>query len=190
VIFFAEHKNYIRETVVMGGMIIPSVTVRRRKIVESDALLEYDSGPLWVVDEDFKRGKELNFVLYDDLSSLYTLYLDAEASHVDDIEDSLTAGAEMVTISERTDRKKIRDILSLTEAVIFYLREDEGKAHYFLQNGGFYIFSDMDIIKGVRIQFTGKFECENCYKIVPIGEMNAGRDKETSALPQEKHREI
>ncbi|MGC8645038.1 MAG: hypothetical protein ACP5UO_02065 [Thermoplasmata archaeon] len=164
-------------------MIIPSVTVRRRRIVESEALLRYESGPLWVIDEDFKSGKELNFAMYDDLSSLYKLYLDAEVSHVDDIEDSLTAGAEMVTISEKTGRDRLRDMLSITEAIILYIREDVGKAYYFLQNGGSYVFSDLEIINGARWQFTRRLACENCYNVVPIGEMDGRRDKETSSLP-------
>ncbi|MEM0128147.1 MAG: hypothetical protein QXO03_03565 [Thermoplasmatales archaeon] len=164
-------------------MILPSVTIKKRKIVESDSLLEYASGPLWVIDEDFKDGRELNFSLYDDLSALYNLYLDAELGHVDDVEDALTAGAHMVTVTERTNHERLREILSITESAIFYVRGDSRKAYYFLQNGGAYVFSDNDVIEGAKVQFTSKLRCENCYIVVPIGDLNGGRNKEASSLP-------
>ncbi|MEM0127296.1 MAG: hypothetical protein QW078_03195 [Thermoplasmatales archaeon] len=159
------------------------ITIRRRKVLELDALNDYESGPLWVVDEDFKHGKELNFALYDDLSSLYNLYLDLETRHMDDVEDALTAGASMVTITDRISRDRIGEILSITESVILYIRQDESKARYFLENGGSYVFSDVGVIAGAKVQFTSKLRCENCFMVIPIGEANDGRNKEAPSLP-------
>ncbi|MEM0136673.1 MAG: hypothetical protein QXU18_15840, partial [Thermoplasmatales archaeon] len=119
----------------------------------------------------------------DDLSSLYNLYLDLETRHTDDVEDALTTGASMVTITDRMSRDKVREILSITESVILYIREYESKTRYFLESGGSYVFSDVGVVTGAKVQFTSKFRCKNCFMVIPIGEANDGRNKEAPSLP-------
>ena len=104
-------------------MIIPSITLSRKKIDEVDALDKYESGPLWLIDEDYKNGRELNFKKYDELSGIYELYLDAEISSVDDVADAITGGATMVTVSEMMDREKLRRALFYTESLVLYVRD-------------------------------------------------------------------
>ena len=164
-------------------MIIPSVTLRKRKIVEAEALERYESGPLWLVDEDYKNGKELNFKRYDDLSGLYELYLDAEISQVDDIADSITGGAAMVTISENIDKEKLKRALFYTDSLILYFRNNSEIVDFFTANGGSRIYSDTQLFNENIMEYTSKLVCERCNVVVPIGGFDGRRNKEAPALP-------
>ena len=165
------------------AMIIPSVTLRKKKIVEAEALEKYESGPLWVVDEDYKSGRELNFKRYDDLSGVYELYLDAEISRVDDIEDAITGGASMVTISESIDNEKMRRALFYTESLILYVRNNRETAEFFISNGGNRIYSDTFLFDNNVTEFTSRLSCSSCNIVSPIGGSNGRRDTEAPALP-------
>ncbi|MCL4446945.1 MAG: hypothetical protein M0Z77_01445 [Thermoplasmatales archaeon] len=164
-------------------MIIPSVTLRRKKILEAEALEKYESGPLWLVDEDYKNGRELNFKKYDDLSGVYELYLDAEISQVDDIADSITGGATMVTVSEAMEREKLRKALFYTDSLILYVKNNNEVVNYFLANGGSKVYSDSILFDDSAVEYTSKLNCDRCNIITPIGGFNGRRDKEASALP-------
>ncbi len=164
-------------------MIIPSVTLRKKRVVEADALEMYESGPLWLVDEDYKNGRELNFKTYDELSGIYELYLDAEISQVDDIADSITGGATMVTLSESMDREKLRRALFYTDSLILYVRSNREIADFFLSSGGRRIYSDSMLFEGNSVQFTRTLKCDSCNMVVPIGGFNDRRNKEAPALP-------
>jgi hypothetical protein len=164
-------------------MIIPAITLRKRKIVESEELEKYESGPLWVVDEDYKSGRELNFKRYDDLSGLYEVYLDAEIAHVDDIADSITAGATMVTISETLERDKIKRALFYTSSLILFVKSRAEAADFFIENGGGSVYSDSFVVEKAQVQYTSKLNCERCNVVIPIGGFNGGRNKEASLLP-------
>jgi hypothetical protein len=164
-------------------MIIPSVTLRKRKIVEAEALERYESGPLWLVDEDYKSGRELNFKRYDDLSGLFELYLDAEIAQVDDIADSITGGATMVTVSENIEKEKLKRALFYTDSLILYLRNNSEIANFFVENGGSRIYSDTQLFEGNVMKFTSRLICDKCNIIVPIGGFDGRRDKEAPALP-------
>ncbi|MEM0133979.1 MAG: hypothetical protein QXU18_01955 [Thermoplasmatales archaeon] len=164
-------------------MIIPSVTLRRKKIVEEGALEKYESGPLWLIDEDYKKGRELNFKRYDDLAGVYELYLDAEISHVDDVADSITGGATMVTISESMEREKLKAVLFYTDSLIFYFRGNMDLADFFFANGGSRVYSDTFTFNQNVVMFTSKNDCIGCNIVTPIGGFNGGRDKEAPALP-------
>ncbi len=164
-------------------MIIPAVTLRKKKILEAEELNSYESGPLWLIDEDYKNGRELNFKIYDDLSGIYELYLDAEVSQVDDIADSITGGATMVTISESIDRERMKRALFYTESLILYVRSARDIADFFIANGGSRIYSDSLIFDGNVVEFTSKLSCDRCSIVSPIGGFNGRRDKETTALP-------
>ncbi|MGC8562232.1 MAG: hypothetical protein ACP5UZ_02145 [Thermoplasmata archaeon] len=164
-------------------MIIPSVTMRKRKIVEEGALEKYESGPLWLIDEDYKRGRELNFRRYDDLSGIYELYLDAEISRVDDVADSITGGATMVTISESIEKEKLRAALFYTDSLILYVRNNMELADFFFSNGGQRVYSDSLMFNRNAILYTSKQSCDGCNIVIPIGGFNGGRDKEAPALP-------
>lgn len=164
-------------------MVIPLITIRKNKISEADELGKYESGPLWIQDNDVKRGRELNFRIYDELSGLYEIYLDAELKYEDDVADSITAGATMVTISESIDGDKMKRMLFYTDSLIFYLRRDSRLCDFFINNGGMYVYSDSLLINNATIQFTRELDCKNCNLIKPIGEFNGGRNKEAPALP-------
>lgn len=164
-------------------MIIPAVTLRKRKIVEAEELEKYESGPLWVVDEDYKSGRELNFKRYDDLSGLYEVYLDAEIAHVDDIADSITAGATMVTMSESIEIDRMKMALFYTNSLILYVKSRAEAADFFIENGGSNIYSDSFVFERAAVQYTSKLNCEKCNMVVPIGGFNGGRDKEAPVLP-------
>lgn len=164
-------------------MIIPAVTLRKKKILEADEMERYESGPLWVFDEDYKNGRELNFKRYDDLSGLYELYLDAEISHVDDIADAITGGATMVTMSESMSKEKMKKALFYTDSIILYTKGNRDVLSFFIANGGNYAYSDSVLIDRIQAQFTTKLNCDICNVIVPIGGYNGGRDKETPLLP-------
>ncbi len=164
-------------------MLIPYVTLRSKKIVEIDELERYESGPLWIMDEDFRSGKELNFRRYDDLSGLYEIYLDGEFRHEDDIADAITGGATMVTVYGDMDKEKLRKVLFYTDSVILSVKNGNGNADFFLQSGGTSIYSDSFIFHEALRQYSRVLRCERCTIIVPIGDYNAGRDKETSAIP-------
>lgn len=164
-------------------MIIPSVTLRRRRIVEEGALEKYESGPLWLIDEDYKKGRELNFRRYDDLSGVYELYLDAEISRVDDVADSITGGAAMVTISESIHKDKLRSALFYTDSLILYVRDNREIADFFFSNGGSRVYSDSLMFNGNATLYTTRQSCDACNIIVPIGGFDGGRDKEAPAIP-------
>ncbi len=164
-------------------MMIPSVTLRKKRIVESEELGKYESGPLWVVDEDYKNGRELNFKRLDELSGVYELYLDAEISRVDDVPDSITGGATMVTISETMDREKMKMALFYTDSLILYLRNDKDAADFFRSNGGSRVYSDSLISDSHSVDFTSRLECQSCNIVMPIGGFNGRRDTQTPALP-------
>ncbi|MCL5874787.1 MAG: hypothetical protein M1161_05570 [Candidatus Thermoplasmatota archaeon] len=164
-------------------MIIPSVTLRKRKIVEAEALEGYESGPLWLVDEDYKSGRELNFKRYDDLSGLYELYLDAEITQVDDIADAITGGSTMVTVSENIEKEKLKRALFYTDSLILYIRNRSEIADFFIENGGSRIYSDTQLFDGNVIEFTSRLACGKCNIVVPIGGLDGRRDKEAPSLP-------
>lgn len=164
-------------------MAVPMVTIRRRNIIEKKELEIYESGPLWVVDEDVKRGKELNFRIYDELSGLYEIYLDAELKYVDDVADAITSGTSLVTISGRTDREKMKSMFFYTNSLILYLGEGvKGMYDFFIRNGGEYLYCDDSRYDGIKTQFTKRLNCENCTLIEPIGDFNGGRNKEGTTV--------
>ncbi|MCL5681041.1 MAG: hypothetical protein M1515_03210 [Candidatus Thermoplasmatota archaeon] len=165
-------------------MEIPVINIRKRKILEEELLADYESGPLWVVDNDAKRGRELNFKIYDDLAGQYEIYLDGEFRHKDDISDGITMGASNVTISEQIEDEAIRELLSITESMILYYRGDDHKIEIFRDEGGLYVYSDSTIPEGMKQVFTRKISCDNCILLIDIGEYNGRRDKETDLLPQ------
>ena len=164
-------------------MIIPSITLSRKKIDEVDALDKYESGPLWLIDEDYKNGRELNFKRYDELSGIYELYLDAEISSVDDVADAITGGATMVTVSEMMDREKLRRALFYTESLILYIRDKREVADYFFANGGNKVYSDTYLFDDNAVQFTSKLNCDRCNTIIPIGGFDGRRNTEAPSLP-------
>ena len=164
-------------------MIIPSITLSRKKIDEVDALDKYESGPLWLIDEDYKNGRELNFKKYDELSGIYELYLDAEISSVDDVADAITGGATMVTVSEMMDREKLRRALFYTESLVLYVKDKREVADYFFANGGNKVYSDTYLFDDNAVQFTSKLNCDRCNTIIPIGGFDGRRNTEASSLP-------
>ncbi len=164
-------------------MIIPSITLSRKKIDEVDALDKYESGPLWLIDEDYKNGRELNFKKYDELSGIYELYLDAEISSVDDVADAITGGATMVTVSEMMDREKLRRALFYTESLVLYVRDKREVADYFFANGGNKVYSDTYLFDDNAVQFTSKLNCDRCNTIIPIGGFDGRRNTEAPSLP-------
>ena len=164
-------------------MIIPSITLSRKKIDEVDALDKYESGPLWLIDEDYKNGRELNFKRYDELSGIYELYLDAEISSVDDVADAITGGATMVTVSEMMDREKLRRALFYTESLVLYVRDKREVADYFFANGGNKVYSDTYLFDDNAVQFTSKLNCDRCNTIIPIGGFDGRRNTEAPSLP-------
>ncbi|MCL4412185.1 MAG: hypothetical protein M1526_02370 [Candidatus Thermoplasmatota archaeon] len=164
-------------------MIIPSITLSRKKIDEVDALDKYESGPLWLIDEDYKNGRELNFKKYDELSGIYELYLDAEISSVDDVADAITGGATMVTVSEMMDREKLRRALFYTESLVLYVRDRREVADYFFANGGNKVYSDTYLFDDNAVQFTSKLNCDRCNTIIPIGGFDGRRNTEAPSLP-------
>ncbi len=164
-------------------MIIPSITLSRKKIDEVDALDKYESGPLWLIDEDYKNGRELNFKKYDELSGIYELYLDAEISSVDDVADAITGGATMVTVSEMMDREKLRRALFYTESLVLYVKDKREVADYFFANGGNKVYSDTYLFDDNAVQFTSKLNCDRCNTIIPIGGFDGRRNTEAPSLP-------
>ncbi len=164
-------------------MIIPSITLSRKKIDEVDALDKYESGPLWLIDEDYKNGRELNFKKYDELSGIYELYLDAEISSVDDVADAITGGATMVTVSAMMDREKLRRALFYTESLVLYVRDKREVADYFFANGGNKVYSDTYLFDDNAVQFTSKLNCDRCNTIIPIGGFDGRRNTEAPSLP-------
>jgi hypothetical protein len=164
-------------------MMIPSITLSKKKIDQVDALDKYESGPLWLIDEDYKNGRELNFKRYDELSGIYELYLDAEISSVDDVADAITGGATMVTVSEMMDREKLRRALFYTESLILYIRDKREVADYFFANGGNKVYSDTYLFDGNAVQFTSKLNCDRCNTIIPIGGFDGRRNTEAPSLP-------
>ncbi len=164
-------------------MIIPSITLSRKKIDEVDALDKYESGPLWLIDEDYKNGRELNFKKYDELSGIYELYLDAEISSVDDVADAITGGATMVTVSEMMDREKLRRALFYTESLVLYVKDKREVADYFFANGGNKVYSDTYLFDDNAVQFTSKLNCDRCNTITPIGGFDGRRNTEAPSLP-------
>ncbi len=164
-------------------MMIPSITLSKKKIDQVDALDKYESGPLWLIDEDYKNGRELNFKRYDELSGIYELYLDAEISSVDDVADAITGGATMVTVSEMMDREKLRRALFYTESLILYIRDKREVADYFFANGGNKVYSDTYLFDDNAVQFTSKLNCDRCNTIIPIGGFDGRRNTEAPSLP-------
>ncbi len=164
-------------------MMIPSVTLRKKRIVESEELGKYESGPLWVVDEDYKSGRELNFKRLDELSGVYEVYLDAEILRVDDVADSITGGATMVTISERMEREKMKMALFYTDSLILYVRSNKEVTDFFRGNGGSRVYSDSSISDVQSVDFTSILGCQSCNIVMPIGGFNGRRDTQTPALP-------
>ena len=164
-------------------MMIPSITLSKKKIDQVDALDKYESGPLWLIDEDYKNGRELNFKRYDELSGIYELYLDAEISSVDDVADAITGGATMVTVSEMMDREKLRRALFYTESLVLYVRDKREVADYFFANGGNKVYSDTYLFDRNAVQFTSKLNCDRCNTIIPIGGFDGRRNTEASSLP-------
>jgi len=148
-----------------------------------EALHKYESGPLWLIDEDYKDGREMNFQKYDELSGIYELYLDAEVSQVDDVADAITGGATMVTISETMEREKLRRALFYTESLVLYIREKRELADYFFANGGNRVYSDTYLFDGNAVQFTSKLDCYRCNIITPIGGFDGRRNEEAPSLP-------
>jgi len=157
-------------------MIIPAISIQKRKIREYEELERYSSGPLWVTDNDAKGGKEMNINIYDDLAGQYELYIDGEFRHRDDVADAITMGANMVTISERMDIKKMLDSLFITENIIFYYRGNREKMERFISEGGKYIYSD-SYVENIPIKiFTRDGKCSECNIILDIGEYNGRRN--------------
>jgi len=148
-----------------------------------EALDKYESGPLWLIDEDYKNGRELNFKKYDELSGIYELYLDAEISSVDDVADAITGGATMVTVSETMDREKMRRALFYTESLVLYVKRKEGGRRLLFANGGNKVYSDTHLFDGNEVQFTSKLNCDRCNIITPIGGYDGRRNTETPSLP-------
>ena len=164
-------------------MMIPSITLSKKKIDQVDALDKYESGPLWLIDEDYKNGRELNFKKYDELSGIYELYLDAEISSVDDVADAITGGATMVTVSAMMDREKLRRALFYTESLVLYVRDKSEVADYFFANGGNKVYSDTYLFDDNAVQFTSKLNCDRCNTIIPIGGFDGRRNTEAPSLP-------
>ncbi len=157
-------------------MIIPAISITKRKIIEYEELEKYSSGPLWVIDNDAKGGKEMNMKIYDDLAGQYELYIDAEFRHRDDVADAITMGANMVTISEKIEIKKMRDSLFMTENIIFYYRMNFERMQRFLSEGGKYIYSE-SYIENITVKiFTRDTRCGECDIIQDIGDFNGRRN--------------
>ncbi|MGC8546192.1 MAG: hypothetical protein ACP5MU_00825 [Thermoplasmata archaeon] len=157
-------------------MIIPAINILKRRIRELEELEKYSSGPLWVIDNDAKAGKEMNINIYDDLAGQYELYIDGEFKHRDDVADAITMGANMVTISEKMDIKKMLDSLFITENIIFYYRGNREKMERFMSEGGRYIYSDSYVENTSINIFTRNEKCSECNIILDIGEYNGRRN--------------
>lgn len=157
-------------------MIIPAINIKKRRIIEYDELESYSSGPIWIIDNDAKMGKEMNIGIYDDLAGQYDLYVDGEFRHRDDVADAITMGASKVTISEKMDRKNIVESLFMTENIIFFYRGNQEKLNFFLHEKGQYIYSDIEVESQGLSLFTKNLKCENCNIIVEISEYNGGRN--------------
>ncbi len=157
-------------------MIIPAINIKRRKIIEYEELENYSSGPIWIIDNDAKMGKEMNIGIYDDLAGQYDLYVDGEFRHRDDVADAITMGASRVTISEKMDRRNIVESLFMTENIIFFYRGNQEKLNFFLHEKGQYIYSDIEVESQGLSLFTKNLKCEKCNIIVEISECNGGRN--------------
>ncbi len=157
-------------------MIIPAINIKRRKIIEYEELENYSSGPIWIIDNDAKMGKEMNIAIYDDLAGQYDLYVDGEFRHRDDVADAITMGASRVTISEKMDRRNIVESLFMTENIIFFYRGNQEKLNFFLHEKGQYIYSDIEVESQGLSLFTKNLKCEKCNIIVEISECNGGRN--------------
>ncbi len=157
-------------------MIIPAINIKRRKIIEYEELENYSSGPIWIIDNDAKMGKEMNIAIYDDLAGQYDLYVDGEFRHRDDVADAITMGASRVTISEKMDRRNIVESLFMSENIIFFYRGNQEKLNFFLHEKGQYIYSDIEVESQGLSLFTKNLKCEKCNIIVEISECNGGRN--------------
>lgn len=157
-------------------MIIPAINIKKRKIIEVEELDKYVSGPIWIIDNDAKLGKEMNIRIYDDLAGQYELYVDGEFKHKDDVADAITMGANMVTISEYIDNRGMRDSLFITENIILYFRGNKDKLALFRSEGGQYIYSNDELPDNSGKIFTRDTTCSICNIIIDIGEYNGRRN--------------
>ncbi len=157
--------------------IIPYISVNRRKILEKFDPENLSSSRIWIIDLDARRGREMNFKLYNKLDFL-DLYLDIAAVHPDDVFDALTMGAVGVTVSNNISREKARKIIESTENAIFTVTTLE-EADKLRQLGATKFLSDSLIPPIYQEFYSFKLECENCFKLVSIEELNGRRNQET-----------
>lgn len=155
--------------------IIPYISVNRKRILERFDPENINYSKLWIIDLDAKRGKEMNFKLYSKLDFL-DLFIDISAVHPDDVFDALTMGAQRVTVSNDISNERARKIIDSTEDAIFIV-EDLEEADNFRKLGATKFLSDKVIPPVYEEFYSFKIECENCFKLVSIEEINGRRDE-------------
>ncbi len=157
--------------------LIPYITINRKRIKEKVDWDSFGSSKLWIVDLDAKRGKEMNFKVYNKLDYL-DLILDISANHLDDVFDALTSGAIRVTVSGDIDNRKISSIIEATENAIFIVNSLE-QYQRIRELGGSKFFSNNVFPPFYDEFYSENIQCDNCFKLVAIDDYNGRGNKET-----------
>ncbi|MGC8608290.1 MAG: hypothetical protein ACP5UV_00270 [Thermoplasmata archaeon] len=110
---------------------------------------------VFVIDMDAFTSGSFNLAEYTYLSNFFDITVMNGSSRVNDLVDSLIAGAMNVVISGEVKEKVLRSFLDLTENIVLPY-SDEDSALHFVEMGGKYFLSDSPVpVKANRIYYYG-----------------------------------
>ncbi|MGC8585109.1 MAG: hypothetical protein ACP5RZ_02745 [Thermoplasmata archaeon] len=122
-----------------------------RNFSSIDNFLEnVNSSKIYLIDDNTFRGREINFKVLKEISPVIETWYEANIRWIDDVTDILVAGAEIsVMAGEKINERLLKNVLKITNNVAIH-SDDDFLLEKFIENGGFYVITDIPFLKGKR----------------------------------------
>jgi len=141
-------------------------TIRKKKIdgMKIGEFIERcDEEKLYLLDIDAHLGREMNFKVYNSLSGIFDMWIDAAPRRVEDIMDTIIVGAQYAIINDIYFMESLKDVLELTDSVILKSYSPE-RINNFLALGGRRVMTSTAIAKNLNMEniyvIKGREVCE------------------------------
>jgi len=141
-------------------------TIRKKKIdgMKIGEFVERcEEEKLYLLDIDAHLGREMNFKVYNSLSGIFDMWIDATPRRVEDIMDTIIVGAQYAIINDIYFMESLKDVLELTDSVILKSYSLE-RINNFLALGGRRVMTSTAIAQNLNMEniyvIKGREVCE------------------------------
>jgi len=135
--------------------------VRRKKIggLKIKEFIENcEDSKLYLLDIDAYMGREMNIKVYNELSGIFDMWIDAAPRRVEDVMDLIVLGAQYAVLNDVYMKgKTIMKTLELTENIVLK-SYNTGRIEKFIKNGGKIIITSARIASTLNTERTYIFE--------------------------------